>query len=288
MQRQTAQWMIYTEIVETIPSVLVTLVIGPISNVKGRKCALVLPLIGSFAMYLVFTLILVLDLPYTLSLIGAFINGICGAQALMFTAAFSYIADVSNKEDTVMRMTILDTVYTLASAVAMVYMGYIIKALDFVYPFIILIALICLNMLYVIFIMPESIESVKDLREMENPVKQIQKAFTTITKPTIKEHGWKLKVGFIANSLIVIAVIGSIRMQSLFAMDDPLCWGPVLIGYHGAATSVLTNVGKLLLAAYAIPRITEVGSIILGLVFGGLSMIIQSVAVQTWIMFMGM
>ncbi len=238
-------------------------------------------------MKLIIILIQVLDWPYAVSIIASFLNGLSGSTPLIFTAAFSYVADVSNKEETVMRMTILDTMYTQASAVAMVYMGYIIKALDFVYPFIILIALNSLNMLYVIFIMPERIKSVKDLKELKNPGKQIIKAFITITKPAIKENGWKIKLTFIANICIVIAATGAFRMQSLFAIDEPLCWGSVLIGYHGAMTTVLTNVAKILLAAYAMPKLTEVGSIILGLVSGGLSKIIQSVAVQTWIMFMG-
>ncbi len=279
--------MIYIDIAEIIPSVLATLVLGPISDLKGRKLILVLPLIGNSVMNIIFILIQLLNWPYGVSIFASIVNGLSGSTALMYTVAFSYIADVSNKEDTVMRMTILDTVYTLASAVAMVYMGYIIEALGFVYPYVVLIALNILNILYVTCVMPESIKSVRDLKELDNPGKQIIKAFTTITKPTIKGNDWKLKVCLITNTCIVIAVNGLVRMQSLFAMDEPLCWGSVLIGYHGAVTQVVTNVAKLLLVIYAMPKLTEIGCIILGFVSGGLSMIIQSVAVQTWIMFMG-
>ncbi len=287
VQTATAQWMMYIEIAETIPSVLVTLVLGPISDIKGRKFALILPLIGSSIMSLIFILTETLNWPYAVAIVALFMNGILGSAALLFTAAFSYIGDVSSREDTVMRMAILDTVYTLASAVAMIYMGYIINGLGFAYAFLFLIGLNILNMLYVIFIMPESIKNIKDLKEMTNPAKHIQKAFIAITKPTIKENGWKIRLSITTNTVIIIASMGAMRMQSLFAMDEPLCWGSVLIGYHGAVNTIITNVCKLLLAAYAIPKITEIGSIILGLVSGAISMILQSVAVKTWIMFIG-
>ncbi len=287
VQSETAMNMVYLEICETIPSVLMAMTLGSLSDVKGRKLALILPLFGSTLMNFIFVIIAFADWPLAFGLIGAFINGITGSVALAMTGAISYLADVSTPENKILRMAILQIVGSLGRTVSQICIGYIIGKLGFVPAFLFLIACNLVNILYVIFLVPETIKEQKDLTEMKNPLRRLQKGLKTIVVPTIIENKWSLWLILIVNTIITLANMGGFRLSTLFAMNSPLCWNSVLLGYYGAFDAITGNISRLLLAAFVVPRISDVGGIMLSLISQGASMVVHSVAVHTWIMFMG-
>ena len=88
----------YFEIVETLPSLVVALIMGPLSDVVGRKPALVLPLLGNLIRSLLILFCQLFDLPLYMTIIGTALDGCLGGPAVFIGTAYAYMADTASSE----------------------------------------------------------------------------------------------------------------------------------------------------------------------------------------------
>ena len=81
-------------------------------------------------------------------------------------ACFSYYTDTIPSSKLGRRVITADLVYGLSLALMQVAMGYLIQGLGFVYPYIIVMTGFLVNLLYVVFFVPESKKATTDKKSI--------------------------------------------------------------------------------------------------------------------------
>ncbi|XP_071951469.1 proton-coupled folate transporter-like [Antedon mediterranea] len=147
----TAHWMIYMNLPLTIPAIFTTICFGGWSDKYGRKPMMIIPAVG-FLIMSIFQMFQVLrmDMPLGITLIGNFIAGMSGGFVTITFATFSYIADITTKENRTLRIGILQSMTFSSSIVGLLTSGVIVQNRE--YGFLLLYCLIALlNILIVVY-----------------------------------------------------------------------------------------------------------------------------------------
>lgn len=132
--------------------------LGSYTDRKGRRFALMLPMIGVICRCLIFIIQQITSLPLEVTIIGTLLDGIGGTSNVLRVTVYAYIADEAevwnfNRSE---KILLADTFYTFLQAGLQVAMGYMIQAVGFTWPFVMLIGIHVINLLYTIFLLPES------------------------------------------------------------------------------------------------------------------------------------
>ena len=88
----------YLEIAETVPSLFMVLIMGPLSDVIGRKPMLAIPLFGNLLRNIIILLCQIFDLPLYTVIIGTAMDGCIGGPATFIGTAYAYIADRASSD----------------------------------------------------------------------------------------------------------------------------------------------------------------------------------------------
>ncbi|CAH1269847.1 SLC46A3 [Branchiostoma lanceolatum] len=94
---ESANWLTYIRLCVSLPSLLMVLVLGSLSDRLGRKVTIIAPIIGTLIWLLLSALVVYLDLPLAMFLIGSFVFGMMGGSASFITGCTAYIADITGK-----------------------------------------------------------------------------------------------------------------------------------------------------------------------------------------------
>ncbi|CAH1269848.1 SLC46A3 [Branchiostoma lanceolatum] len=94
---ESANWLTYIRLCVSLPSLLMVLVLGSLSDRLGRKVTIIAPIIGALIWLLLSALVVYLDLPLAMFLIGSFVFGMMGGSASFITGCTAYIADITGK-----------------------------------------------------------------------------------------------------------------------------------------------------------------------------------------------
>ena len=87
------------------------ILIGSLSDRLGRKPALCLVILGSCCTSSIYLAIVFFQAPIEYLLIGDFVLGMSGGQALLLSTGASYIADVTSEKSRMSRIIILETIF---------------------------------------------------------------------------------------------------------------------------------------------------------------------------------
>uniref|UniRef100_A0AAY5EKL6 Solute carrier family 46 member 3 n=1 Tax=Electrophorus electricus TaxID=8005 RepID=A0AAY5EKL6_ELEEL len=209
VQRETSRFLLHSELCFLLPGLVSSLFLVSYSDWRGRKAAIVPPLVGD----LLFTLTYFVVSRFSLSLgylLGAsFLAGILGGPGSLIGGCFCYVADRSAEgppESRTVRMARLDAVLGTLSGLGSLCTGFYVRAAGFSWPFLSASALHLLNLLYVLAILQEP-----SARPGHGPA---------------------------PNQFPQVSKLGGMSMVILYELNAPLCWSEVLIGY-GAALSTL-------------------------------------------------
>ncbi len=282
VQATTARWMVYLDFMEIIPSLLSTIFLGSLSDVMGRKIAIMLPIVGQSVKFLLYICVIAWQLPIYVLLIAEFVHAMFGGPMTIVVACFAYIADVYEGRMRTFRITILDVIFGLVGSIANIGMGYYIQNHGFYYPFFLLIGLNLINLVYTVVGIPE-------IREFKPGIKlltfeHLTKSFQVIYKPSVSK--WKIIIFVFAFNVSGTLLSSRRNLETLFVLNSPLCWSSVLIGYYNAYSSVVLNTGNFVFTFLLLQYLGEVGLVILGCVSGALGLLWFSVSVKTWMIFL--
>ena len=247
LQVQTANtsWNMYISLVNFLPAVVMIIVYGSYSDRIGRRLALISPVLGSIAAILVQMAIVFFDLPVWCFLFCV-VEYVGGGLYVMTTGTFAYIADTVPKERRAVRMTILDDIILLNSAIGNVIVGYMIDSMGYFYPYLFCLVGKILALLYAIFFIPESVR--KPLNRSHKRGRHIVKDLWNGIKLYIYDNGEgrRLQLNLLLLSFMIgelISTYGTGSILTLFEMNTPLCWNSVYIGYFEAIADVIKVAG---------------------------------------------
>ncbi|CAC5399623.1 SLC46A3 [Mytilus coruscus] len=235
IQSITANWNAYCHLSQSVPVLLMSLMVGSWSDVIGRRAALFIPTFGLMFKSAFFAIGIKLEWNIYTFVIAFFVDGLCGMWISLLASAYSFTADMTNYgKSRLFGVVFVEITLGVGVALGIFTSGYIIKFLGFLYGSVLMVGvgvLLC----FLISFLPESIRSTNKI--------------TTTTQCEFLKNAvsFYIKESPLRNKYILLAVvfslqalpnIGRINVYSLYVMNSPFCWNSVLIGLFGGGRSV--------------------------------------------------
>ena len=104
----------------------------------------------------VFILQQALRLPLEVTLVGTSLDGLSGTDTIMLSTCFAYISDTVSLERRSYRIMVMVIASRFLDGSFQLAMGYMITGLGYLWPFVFLLVLHTLNLVYILFFVPES------------------------------------------------------------------------------------------------------------------------------------
>lgn len=294
MQRQASLFSLYAELLSTIPSMIVTLMLVAYSDRGGRKITIIMPLVGTLIYTLALLTVSFFELNVYLIIGASLVSSLFGGLGSFLGGCFAYIADLcEDGRQKTMRMAGVDMMIGLLSGVASISTGYFLNAAGFNWPF--LTSFLCqiLNLLYAIFVLEETVtkpqadaDSADSVTQRSTLKQMICGVYEMFARASSRTRTVLALLILIFTSLS-FAYFGGISLLTLYELNKPLCWSEILIGYGSALsfTVFLTSfLGVMVLTYFGVPQLVIVLIGILSIMAG---MILLMFTKTTLMMFLG-
>ncbi|XP_071483430.1 proton-coupled folate transporter-like [Diadema antillarum] len=248
IQQETAVWSLYLYAMSTFPALFTTILVGAISNLAGRKVAMMVPCLGYIVQCVLFLLISYTHLPLWTFFLAELLQGISGGVALLFAGAHAYIADTTEKRQRTLRIAVTEGVYFFGNGAIQISNGYLISSFGYESSYWFSLVLLILAFLYATspFLLIETVDEETKVRtKSTTTVKQIVCTACDLFKITEGRRNIKL---IAAGSVLLFALISVSGCQSvvvLYGLAKPFCWTPVDVGFYTAVSLILPGVGSL-------------------------------------------
>ena len=285
VQSQATSYMIYQNVALLFPSFFVTIFLGGYSDKAGRKFAMIYPCIGALIRCIFCIIIIQLNLSLTWFFVASVMEGCFGGSAMFLMAAFSYITDITTEKNRSFRIVLLESCLGLGIASSQLALGYVIKSLGYMWPFVILGSLAFLDIIYITFCVPETVIPLDPVPLLRK--EHILGTFHLYFKDDGKSRRWKLWVTLAIVFFCGLPELGSADTKNYHLFDTPLCWDSVLLGKFGAYSYAVIRLGGVLAAKFLQQYIGDIGLVMLGAIFGCNYYGLFSVATSTTVVFLG-
>lgn len=280
-QEETSNLIFQCALFSGIPVILMTNFLGVNCTNLGRKALMIIYLL---AMTLKFTLHLFQCLnpewPDYLFYIGAFIDGVSGSSGVFYLSLYCYISDLTSPSSRSYRITLINSLNSMASLCVTLGCGYVIKYFGYFYLFVASDALIVISLLYTIFLIPESLLSLKDksltqrLKSCsikntsnclkvffpDNPKERVGDEANERTgllnndpSPEIKapkKQTYILLLIIFANFVYNFGSAGISSVFTLFLMNKPFCFDSIAISNYTVFSTVVSLVMSLVVSKF--------------------------------------
>ncbi|XP_075887780.1 lysosomal proton-coupled steroid conjugate and bile acid symporter SLC46A3 [Nelusetta ayraudi] len=293
VQRQASLFSLYSELLSTIPSMIVTLMLVAYSDRGGRKITIIMPLVGTLIYTVSLLTVSFFELNVYLIIGASLLSSLFGGLGSFLGGCFAYIADLcEDGRQKTMRMAGVDMMIGLLSGVASISTGYFLNAAGFNWPFLTSILCQILNLLYAIFVLEETVtkpqadansaDSVTQRSTLKQMICGVYEMFARASSRTRTV----LALLILIFTSLSFAYFGGISLLTLYELNKPLCWSEILIGYGSALsfTVFLTSfLGVMLLTYFGVPQLAIVLIGILSIMAG---MILLTFTKTTLMMFL--
>ena len=234
---------IYTQIANTLPSVVVTLILGPLTDRYGRKIGIILPALGVAIQSILSIVIVVYSLHPYYFIIANFVSGLFGNFTCILAASFSYIADVSSLRWRSLRVGIVEAGLAFGGFCGHLIGGYWLDKVDcnYVYPLCFVASCNIAIILYICILVPESLSSnEREIMRSKNPkgIKAYIEGFKLYCGGLSVSSTWKLYVATIAANLAVVNIFGAELVDVYFLKALPFDFDAFLIGLYQSVRSL--------------------------------------------------
>ena len=245
--------------------------IGALSDRFGRRPVLLLSLLGLAADYV----IIALAPNLTWLVVGRLVAGALGAS---FVTATAYIADISAPEDRAKNFGLLGAAFGLGFIVGPL-LGGVLGGIDLRLPFWVAAGLAALNVLYGLFVLPESLppEHRRPLNwRQANPLGALLalRTFPNVLPLT----GVYTLTCLSLNGLIAVWVLYTAHRYG---------WNVAQVGVSLAVVGVTQGVAQGALVGPLVARFGERRTVVWGVLVSALAYVLYGFASQTWMLYLG-
>lgn len=294
MQKQASLFSFYTDLLSTLPSLVVTLLIVAHSDQAGRKITIVMPLIGTLIYTVSFLTVSYFELNLYFLIGSSLLSSLFGGLSMFLGGCFAYIADLcADGHQKTVRMAGLDMMIGILAGVASISTGYFVRSAGFNWPFITSAMCQCLVLFYAIFILEETVKKVPEDVIALNGTPQMSafKHMISGVYQMFAKAGRRCRTTLILLMVVFTSFsftyVGGASMMTLYELNKPLCWTEILIGYGSAlsATVFLTSfVGVSVFTYCGVPQLVIVLMGIMSVMSG---MLLVAFTKTTFLMFLG-
>ena len=230
---------VYTSMARAIPSIITTIIFGPLSDHFGRRPVIIIVAIGGILEGVVSTSIAYFKFNSYFFILSAGLAGVCGDLSSLMMASFSYISDISSSKWRTLRFGVAESMIFMAAMISSVTGGVWFKKLNcqLIFPLVLFTACHLGIILYTLLLLPESLTSEqRRIKNVGKPgglqvlVRGLKIFFCSVDRYVTSV--WKLWVAIIPLMIYIVNMIGASSISILFF--KALNWGPILIGAQNA------------------------------------------------------
>ncbi|XP_019849085.1 PREDICTED: hippocampus abundant transcript-like protein 1 [Amphimedon queenslandica] len=229
-----------TEIIYLVLSGIVSLLLGSVSDVVGRKPVFVIVFAGMILTSISQIFIVYFDAPPRLYLIPAFLFGISGGHAALIGLVFASVSDMTaSKKWLTFRMGIVEAALTLAQGTSAPALNEWIQNSGCNFrPTVWL--MLSITVLAMFFLIPFPESKAKDPADKDHSnwdrFSRIFSGFKVFLQPSSIGYSkwWRLCCVLCVVVLEIITLIGLDQVLEYFLHNEPLQWGYTRIGYYKA------------------------------------------------------
>ncbi len=261
VQSETAKWNVVLNAANIVPLIISTLLLGPLSDRKGRKVCIIPPMSGSFIKAILIICVVYRVLPLECLIVGAVAEGISGGIGAAITGCFAYMADLSLHEERLYRIMTVEILVGISNATALLSLGYLIQALGFVGPILIISCLHFLCLIYSLFL-PETLQSTPISYKLI-PYLMLKPILLFVKDDGSYRRG-RLILCIITFIIFMTIEIGGMDIMTYFFLNPPICVASTLIGVFGGVASFIRGVGSFLTIKLLKKWIPEMGIALFG------------------------
>lgn len=264
------------------------------SDRGGRKITIIMPLTGTLIYTMAFLTVSYFELNIYLLIGSSLLSSLFGGLGTFLGGCFAYIADLcKDGHQKTLRMAGLDMMIGLLSGVASISTGYFLRAAGFNWPFLTSALCQCMNLLYAIFILEETVKKaptdaiILDGTPQRSATKQmlygVYQMFAGAT-PRCKTVLILLILIFTSFSF---AYAGGISLMTLYELNEPLCWTEILIGYGSALSTTVFLASFVGVSVFTYCGVPQLFIVLMGILSVMSGMVLLAFAKTTSLMFIG-
>ena len=280
-----------TNVAAQIPSMLVALVCGPISDRVGRRPLMLALTVSGALSSCVLLLIVYLKLNVYFFVLAYIVHSLGGGVPGLFTSTFAYLADISSPRWMTYRIGFAEGVLVLGIAVSNAVGGAWLKSSDCYYPDLawLMLAGYLTAVLYVLLLLPESLDRAERLRRHAlsghpSGFRSILRGLEIVFMPG--HSRWRIWSFLYLLGIFYFIVSGVSAVNTLYFTHIPLQWGPELIGLYNTAFYIIQGVALVLLLSITVAlRVPDPLIVFVGMSFSAAMAVLNIFVQSTWQMF---
>ncbi len=233
VERQSTNLFTYSILINTFTSIASSMIMGPLSDIYGRRPFIILIASGAILQGVCASLVVHFNLNVLFLILASGISGLSGDFTGMIMSTFSYISDVSSSKWRTMRIGWGEAMLYLGGSVSQGLGGLWFQKLNcgLEYPLILFIACNFAIIPYTIFLLPESLSKDDRVRKRMGRPKGMRALArgAMIFLFQVKEYSvWILWVTLLSVMMIALNSTGLTTVQIIFFKVRD--WDPLMIG----------------------------------------------------------
>ena len=263
----------YGQVATRIPSIIVSIILGPLSDRIGRKPIIILAGIGTTLQGVLSVLIVHFQWNPYYFILANFIAGVMGNFTAVLSSGLAYLSDISSEKWRGMRIGILETVYSIGGGLGLFFAGYWLQQnnCDFIPSLWLYTACNAAVVVYIMFCIPESLSKTerKELSARSpNGIKSLLVGVRIFFGFVPRYSAWRLWAASLINNLMALNVAGSVLLAVYFLKCPPFDLNAQMIGlYQGiqAISRALSN--AVLMTVFSAMKVPEAAIALIALLF---------------------
>ena len=288
----------YSAIIYLSLSAIVALILGPLSDLIGRKPVMFYALLGLVFAALVQLLIVHLKASVYFYLIPISVFGAAGGHAALIGLVFAAVTDVtSSKKWLTIRMAAIEAAITLARAVSSVAVNNWINNNGCLFPppAWLMFSVVIIPFVY-LFLMTEPLtenlqRSSRRYYSGRQKLQEIFNGFKSFLNPFYIgfSNWWRLLIVACIIAMEALTIIGNYEIINYFLHNKPLEWSYGRIGVYGAISSISMGFSLVCILPLLIAiKFSNALICFTASLFGVVTYIMMATVKTSWEMYLGM
>ena len=291
VEEKAAHMDLVITLLKYIPSLVVNLVISPLSDKYGRKPAIILVLSGEALAVVLSVIATYLKLDIHWFLTSSFLLGFSGGVSTLMSVSFAYVSDITPQRWRTVHLGFLQAVVYISTAISSGVFNVWLQSTncDFRRPSWLMVAIVLVGFLYSLML-PESLPKEKRI-QLSRSKKGITVLFQGVKIffwPRLGYSLWRLWFVSLSIFVVVFGESGENAITVLFLLHKPLEWNRDLIGIYGVLRSLSHALALfLLLPLFSYLKFPDPLVVLIGTTITVGANVFLGFVIHTWEMFLG-
>lgn len=264
---------IYCQIAYCVPSILVTITLGPLMDRFGRHIGMVLPIAGITIQGIISIYIVAYNLDPYYFILANFMGGTLGGVTSIFAASFAYVADVTAHRWRSLRIGLVEAAMAFGSSGGQFLSGYWLHKgnCDYMPPLLFCTGCSLFVLAYVVFVLPEArTTSERAMLRCKSPdwLRSYIEGFKLYCGRLSLPSTWKLYAATIVIMVMGLNIIGSVYIGVYFLKAPPFDFNSLHIGFYQGLKSTSQGLANIfIVGAFVLLKVGDTWMMLVALLF---------------------